>query len=128
MEILRPFGVVHVYSPAVVPEGLYDLQVVSTGCVSAIFSEPLELETSEWGDLVRDCATTPCGVPDGNASFDDIVAGVDKFRNLLGAIIKARADLAPNTPDLTVDFTDVAYTVNAFLGFPYPFAGPTLCP
>ena len=62
--------------------------------------------------------------PDGDVDFDDITAVVDKFRNLPGAPIKARADIAPDMPDQIVDFTDIPAVVDAFRSLPYPYDGP----
>jgi len=44
------------------------------------------------------------------------------------AVIKARGDLAGDTPDQVIDFVDISYCVDAFRGDGYPFAGPTECP
>jgi hypothetical protein len=53
---------------------------------------------------------------------------VDKFKNLPGAPIKSRADLAPDTPNRIVNFDDISFAVTAFKGIAYPFDGPTPCP
>ena len=71
-----------------------------------------------------DCWTPP----DGDMDFDDITALVDKFRNLPGAPLKSRADIAPAVPDQIVDFVDIPWVVDAFRGLPYPFDGPEECP
>ena len=65
--------------------------------------------------------------------LDDVGSVVDKFRNLPGAPVKARADIGggsedENIPDLIIDFGDIALAVDAFRSLPYPFAGPTPCP
>jgi hypothetical protein len=60
---------------------------------------------------------------------------LDKFRNLVPpslpcpAIIKARADVEPQTPDQLINITDVTLVLDAFRGFPYPFSpsGPPPC-
>ena len=101
------------------------------------FSTPLELTTSLWGDVAdvfNGCTILPSGYqdcwapPDGDADFDDITAVVDKFRNLPGALMKPRADLAPKAPDRLIDFVDIPWAVDAFRGLPYPFDGPGECP
>ena len=62
---------------------------------------------------------------------------MDKFRNLVGAVLKSRADIEPNLPDWLVNISDVTYVLDAFRGFAYPAAqtppapgwpGPDGCP
>ncbi len=122
------YGTVHVYHEYVVPEGSYEVQTVVQGD-GGIYSSPLSLTTSRWGDLVKDCATTPCGAPDGQVDVStDVTAVLDKFKNLDGAPGKARADVEPGTPDGLVNISDVTFVLDAFRGFDYPFVpGPPPC-
>ena len=71
---------------------------------------------------------TPCTPPDGTVDFIDIAALVDKFKNLPGAPIKDRTDLAGDVPDRIIDFIDISNVVDAFKGFAYPYSGPDLAP
>ena len=71
---------------------------------------------------------TPCTPPDGEVNFIGISAVIDKFKDLPGAPIRARTDLAGSTPDLHVDFANISRVVDAFRGEPYPFYGPSPCP
>lgn len=135
-------GPVHVLGSAVVPNATYDIQAVDSWCYilptmcsdgygfgdESLFSLPLTIGTSRWGDLVDDCGVTPCTSPDGVVDFLDISAVVEKFRNLPGATFKSRADIAPELPDLVIDFIDISHAVEAFRGEPYPFDGPVGCP
>ena len=127
-----PFGVVHVYHEGVIPDATYEVRAVNEACdlaAQSTYSAPLQLSTSLWGDVVKDCTTTPCGPPDGSVDVaTDTLAVLDKFRNLMGAPVKARCDLEPNRPDLMVNISDVTSTLDAFRGFDYPFAGPVPCP
>ncbi|MGB2985633.1 MAG: hypothetical protein WBE26_07090, partial [Phycisphaerae bacterium] len=120
-------GLLHVFDDEIVPGGQYDIQAIHCECdptTEENYSPALTVWTSEWGDLVGDCAVTPCTPPDGDADYNDITAVVDKFRNLPGAVIKARADLAGDLPDMLVNFVDISGAVDAFRGVEYPFPGP----
>lgn len=133
------FDVVQVYYEGIVPSGgdhlvagdyipaTYIIEAVSEGCnVSSEddFSAPLTVRTSKWGDVVRNCQTCPCWFPNGLVQMVDVTAVLDKFMNLYCAPIKARCDLEPSQPDQIVNITDVNRTLEAFLGFGYPFDGP----
>jgi hypothetical protein len=124
--------VLYVYDPAIVPGGEYAVQAISEGCDTATehwYSSSVTMLTAgKWGDLVGDCAVTPCTAPDGVVDFVDLGALVDKFKSAPGAVIKARADVAPDLPNAVVDFVDISHAVAAFRGDPYPFAGPEACP
>ena len=126
------FGVVHVFHEAVIPGATYEMRALDEACdftAQGGYSTPLELNTSLWGDVVRDCVTTPCGPPDGSVDIaTDAAAVLDKFKNLEGAPVKARCDLEPNRPDARVNISDVTSILDAFRGFDYPFAGPLPCP
>jgi len=131
-------GVVYVFHEGVIPGATYEIQSIEAGhdiSVEDNFSAPVEIRTSIWGDIVRDCATYPCGPPDGSVDITtDVTAVLDKFRNLgppaipVAAVAKARADIEPQTPDQLINITDVSQVLNAFRGFGYPFSpGPPPC-
>ncbi len=121
-------GTVHVYQEGIIPGAVYELQTIDEVCDIADdsnYSAPLQATTSLWGDIVKDCVTTPCGPPDGSVDVvTDVTAVLDKFRNLVGAPIKAKCDLEPDRPDLIINIADVTYILDAFRGFEYPFEGP----
>jgi hypothetical protein len=125
------FSEIHVFDDEIVPGVGYAVQAVDCGCEvsnDAEFSTVEFISMSRWGDVVGDCSVTPCLPPDGTVDFIDISAVVDKFRNLPGAPVKARADVSPALPDKVIDFVDISYVVGAFKGESYPFARPVWCP
>ncbi len=126
-------GLLHVSGSEVVPSSEYQAQTIAADCAVSDedrFSDPLTLLTSRWGDVVD-----PFNPPSTTSQpdFGDIGALVNKFKSAVGAPIKARALLAGTnatgdidpTPD--VGFTHISACVDAFKGFPYPYA-MTSCP
>jgi hypothetical protein len=136
------YGVVHVFDEGITPGGVYDIQVINSAAslvIESNYSDPLTMIQSTWADLVKDCTTTPCGPPDGTTGIVDVSAVLDKFKNLTGNVIKARADLEGSPsgdhriPDQMINITDVTYCLGAFLGQTYPAPGfpaprPKPCP
>ncbi len=129
---------VHLYHEGLVPSGVYDVQVVDSGCSldnEAGYSVPLTMIQSTWGDV---CGPGPGGacsaVADGIVDVANDVLGVlDKFENV-NNLQKARADLEPgddgdnNGPDFKVNVAnDVLYCLDAFTGAPYPFTPGDPC-
>jgi hypothetical protein len=140
-------GTVHVFHEGIVPGGVYHVQVVDDSCSTALeasYSDPLVVEMSAWADLVWDCSTTPCSPPrldTPDTGIVDVTAVLDKYKNLPGNVIKARADLegcavAPcAVVDQLINITDVTFCLGAFLGDQYPPPGfqapspkPPCCP
>ncbi|UCC31157.1 MAG: M4 family metallopeptidase [Phycisphaerales bacterium] len=125
-------GTVHVYDDEIVPGAMYEVQAIDLACgqwAEAYYSAPLTLLTSRWGDLAGRCDVTRCTPPDGTVGMiSDVTAVLDKFKNLPGSPIKARADLGGAVPNAVVDMADVALAIDAFRGFAYPFARPEGCP
>ena len=125
-------GPVSVHHTAIVPGGIYEISAIDEGCFIEFegnYSAPLEVTTSIWGDLVGTCAVIPCTPPEGVVNMGtDVTACLDKFRNLPNAVLKSRADIEPQVPDLLINISDVTYVLDAFRGFEYPFEpGPPLC-
>jgi hypothetical protein len=126
------YEVVDVYDAAIVPGSSFDIRTVDQACditVSGNFSDLLPAATSMVGDLVGNCAASPCTLPEGIVDFVDIASVVDKFRNDPAAPRKARADLVgadryDPVPDQKIDFTDVAFCVDAFRNNEPPPPGP----
>ncbi len=125
-------GLLHITGQGVLPSSVYTIENYAPTCMGnegtcPDVSEPLELVTGRWGDIVAPYSPpSPTIQPD----IADIAALVDKFKNVLGAPIKAQAVIAGNDPDLSqdVDFTQISACVDAFKGLPYPFSGPAICP
>jgi hypothetical protein len=121
-------GAVNVYHEYLVPGGTYDIQAIGEGCDTgdeAAYAAPLVLTTSIWGDTVGNCTVYPCSPPDGIVNVTtDVTAILDKFKNLPAAPLKTRCDIEPATPDQLVNITDVAQSIDAFLGLGYPFGPP----
>jgi hypothetical protein len=126
------YGVVHVFHEGIVPGGVYHVQLADSTCsphVDPSWSDPLVVGQSAWCDLVVDCSTFPCGPPDGVTGIVDVTAILDKYKNLPGNVIKARADVegcpAGNcyVADRLINISDVTYCLGAFLGDPFPPPG-----
>ncbi len=129
----------HVFDRLIVPGATYNIQVVDELCGPDrcrdlgpdVFSQPLTLSTSVWGDVLDNCETTPCGPPDGSIDVTTDVTGIlDKFKNSAGAPIKSRCDLEPEIPDFKINISDVTFSLDAFRGRTYPFtdSGTVPCP
>ncbi len=114
------------------PGSTYDVQAVDVACradLEVVFSNALTIASSRWGDLVGNCETVPCTAPDGGiAVTTDVTAVLNKFKNLVGAPIKARSDLDPATPDQRINISDVTFCLGAFRGEVYEMAAPEPCP
>lgn len=119
---------VDIFHDAIVPGGLYEVQVIAAGCdmgVEANFSAPLDSLTGVWSDVAGefDIGAEAWTAPDGSVDVaTDVVAVLDKFSNAPGAPAKAYADLEPSMPDLKINITDVVVILDAFEGDSYPFA------
>ncbi len=127
------YGTVHVYHETIVPGGTYDLRAIGATRGASVKDHgipPLPVATvSLWGNV--------CGFWNGesweppNGSVDvtsDVTAVLDKFKNVEGAPIKARADLSPALLDLKIYIADVSYALDAFRGESYPLEVPSPCP
>jgi len=117
-------GPVHVFGRAIVPDAIYDVQIVDAGLENdpSAFSNALRIQTSMWGDVVQNCATTPCPSPDGSVDITtDVTSILSKFQNI-GGSAKSRADIEPALPDGLVNISDVTFALNAFSGSGFAFA------
>lgn len=120
------WGSVYVQGQDLVPSTNYDMQLCfSDGAISAAAVGA----TGRWGDTVGCFVDRAWGRADGRADMIDITAALDRFRNAPLAPPLAWCDVAPAVPDGVVDITaDIVRIVDAFRGFPYPFAVPNACP
>lgn len=122
-------GMLHVYGEEVVPNSLYDVQVINEACSvtnEANYSSPLVVHTSRLGDVVE-----PFNPPTDTQqpTIADVLALVDKWLGAEG-LVKARAQLQPEflNPSLSVGIADILIGVDSWLGAAYPFDGPSECP
>jgi len=116
----------HVYGEGVIPSAVYAVETLACGGVAAGIGSLL-IETAKWGDVTEPFHGQGLGTqPD----FLDIAAVVATFADAIDNPGKARAQLQPDVPDpaATVDFKDIADTVNAFTGVAFPYSGPANCP
>ena len=125
---------VNIQHGMIIPGASYVVEVINEGCSleSAInYSPPLTIINPRWGDLVKDCTTTPCGPPDGSVDVvADVTAGLDKFRNLVRGPASTRTDVEPSVIDHMINISDVTFVLDAFGGDLYPFEPSTsiACP
>lgn len=120
----------HVYGKAILPSSEYEVQMVGDDCAdvndTSCHSGALQIFTGQWGDV-----SAPFYTPFGSSQPDigDVLAMVSKW---LGDSEprKAFSQLQPNVlnPGTNVGIADILVTVDAWLGSPYPYAGPTSCP
>lgn len=124
-------GVLQVFDAAIVPGGLYTVEAISASCFSIgaeNYSLPFRTVTGDWGDVVGECGTLVCGVPDGTVDItSDIVSILNRFGNRPGAPPKVSVDLEPNIPDQKINISDVVFALDAFRGLEYPFPGRSDC-
>jgi hypothetical protein len=127
--------VLHVTGAEIVPSSAYDVHQLGASCqgneagCSVVSDTALRVTTVRWGDVVAPFQDpTPASLSQPNIS--DVAAVVDKFKGVLTAPIKSRAQLQPNIPNPAgpINILDVANTVDAFKSFAYPYTGPVACP
>ena len=121
------FGTIEVLHEVIVPNALYDVQVVMETCDignEGSFSPPTEIMTARWGDTIGNCnsSTIPCTPPDGAVNITDVLAILSTFSSAPNALAKARADLEPACPDLLINIADAIFGLTGFAGLPYQFA------
>lgn len=125
-------GTVHVVGAEIIPSSTYDVRVYAQSCMGdestcTAVSCPLTMTTARWGD-VESPYSPPSEVaqPDGT----DVIATLNRFKNIANAPSKSRTLVQPNLPGLLMDVggLDIGAVVDAFKGLAYPFSGPCVCP
>ncbi len=130
-------GLIHVRGSAIVPSSQYAVENLAASCLGvegsaacvsggASVSGQLAISTTRWGDLAE-AFNPPSTTTQPN--FTDVSGLIDKFKDVLGAPIKARTLISPNdafgnindaTMGVNVGFTHIAACVDAFKGKAYP--------
>ena len=123
----------HVFGAEILPSSFYYVQMIDEHCLledGSNFSVILSLTTSLWGDVTSFWNGSDWPVPNGQVTFDDVTAVMDKFKEDSNAMLKVRAQLQSNVvnPSDLVDIADVELCIDAFLGEAYPYPGPQSCP
>jgi hypothetical protein len=125
-------GPIWVVGAEIMPSSQYSVQAYAASCMGSeatctSVSTPVTMYTRRSGD-VEAVYNPPTNVPQPDAI--DLAQVVNKFKSVVGAPVKGRAQLQPNVPELNADINalDVVEVVNAIKGLAYPFAGPCPCP
>ena len=123
-------GTVYLHHPGIVPDGLYDVQLLDETCnagLEAGFSPVLSVPMSAFGDIsgLFDPTAGEHGVwvaPDNNVGIgQDVLAAIAAFSNRPGNVGKTRADIEPCLLDFRVNISDIVKLLDAFRALPYPF-------
>lgn len=125
-------GEISIFSAEVVPSSTYEITAFGSackgleqGCTSV--GTPVFASTRRYGDVAAGYnPPSTAAQPDAL----DVVALVNKFRNLVSASSKRVAQLQPNVLDLNADVNalDIVAVVDAFRGLAYAYGGPCSCP
>ncbi len=125
-------GPITVVGAEIVPSSEYSVQAYGMWCMGAEasctdVSAPVTMYTRRSGDVDVDY-NPPTFNNQPNAL--DVAAVVNKFKNLVGAPVHARAQLQPNLPELNASISglDIVAVVEAQKGGAYAFSGPCVCP
>ena len=125
-------GLIQVTGAEIVPSSTYEIRTLASVCKGAetgcmVTSPPVMFATRRAGDVMA-----PFNPPDPNDQPNalDVVALVDKFKVLPGAVSKTHLLIQPNLPTLSMDVSglDISAAVDNFKGLAYPFSGPCPCP
>jgi len=123
------FDLLQVYGPSIVPDSLYEVQLVDGSCADlndpSCYSDAIEIETGTWCDVIEPFTTTIMG---GEPSLIDILAIVDKFQGVVHPV-KAHTQLQPAMidPAKNIDNLEILAAVDAWLGSIYSYDAPTSC-
>lgn len=125
-------GAFHVIGAEIVPSSTYHVQNFGESCqgneaACVVTSGLLAVTTARWGDI--EAAFNP---PATTTQPDviDVAQLVNKFKNVIGAPVKAIAQIQPNLPEANADINalDIVAVVDAVKQFAYSFSGPCPCP
>jgi len=126
------FASVTIFGAEILPSSTYELVTFASSCkgietTCINIGIPVQALTRRSGDVVT--LYNPPSLtaqPDGN----DVIALVNKFKNLAGAPSKASGQIFGNVVELNLDVSglDISAAVDAFKGLAYPNSGPCACP
>ncbi|MEK7755898.1 MAG: PQQ-dependent sugar dehydrogenase, partial [Planctomycetota bacterium] len=125
-------GPIWVVGAEIMPSSQYSVQTYGASCMGSEatctnVSAPVTMYTRRSGDV--EAVYNPPGTT-AQPDAIDLAQVVNKFKNVVGAPVKGRAQLQPNLPELNADINalDIVAAVDAGKGLAYPFAGPCPCP
>ncbi len=125
-------SLITVVGAEIIPSSEYSVRAYSTSCIGAEasctnVSDPVTMYTRRFGDVDEDY-NPPSAMNQPNAI--DVAQVINKFKNVMGAPVHARAQLQPNLPELnaSVYALDIVAVVDAVRGLAYAFPGPCPCP
>jgi hypothetical protein len=117
-------GTVYVSGIDIAPGVEYQVQADCGVEGQPVLTAPATVQTPKWGDLVGWFPQTGYGPPpDGVVDVMDIVALVDAFKRMPGAVPMYIADLFGCIPNQIIDAIDIAVVVDAFKGLSYQSRG-----
>jgi hypothetical protein len=129
--VLGPY-VLYVTGSEIVPSSTFLVQMIDEGQDvqnEANYTTSVQVKTARWGD-VAEAFQQPSPAPLSQPDVFDVVAAVDRLKDLSNAMIKPRGQLQPAAVDPANAFTvvEVAMAVDALKGKPYPFTQMQTCP
>lgn len=123
---------VHLGDCEIVPEATYRLIAEAEG-VQGTAQAPATVGTAArpWPKFWADCVGSFSGSwsgPNGLVNVDDVTAAIHRFQGVATAPPVTWVDVHPEVPNFLVNFADIQLIVLGFIGEPYPFSAPGLCP
>ncbi len=125
-------GPITVVGAEIVPSSEYSVQAYSSTCKGmesecTSVSSPLSMYTRRSGDVDGEY-NPPSSTNQPNAI--DVAQLVNKFKNIAGAPVHARAQTQANLPELnaSINALDIVAVVDGVKGHAYSFPGPCPCP
>ena len=126
-----PAVVLHLGDCEIVPAASYEIRGTVDG---ETFTEALEVSTiaqpipKYWGDCVGILGDASWSGPNGVVNMDDVMAAVQKFKQVETAPHLTWVDVDAQVPNAVLNFADIQQIVNGFKGEAYPFSDPAACP
>lgn len=132
MERVWPEAMVHLGDCKIVPDSVYRLRAEIEGATGFTTAETTVATAARpWPKYWCDCVGSFNGTwsaPNGLVNVDDLSAVIQAFQRLPASPPITWVDVHPESPNDLINFADVQVIVKGFLGDPYPFSDPALCP